>query len=385
MNQKTTLKEEKIWLSSPHMGGNEQSYIQQAFDENWIAPLGPNVKGFEKDLENYLETDCKVAALASGTAAIHLALIKCGVTAGDEVICQSFTFVASANPIMYQGATPVFVDSEVDTWNMCPVALEEALADRKRLGKTVKAIIVVHLYGMPAKMDKILAVANAYNVPVIEDAAEALGSSYKGQKCGTLGFFGVLSFNGNKIITTSGGGALVCADKIVKNQIIHLATQARDEAPHYEHTQVGFNYRMSNIIAGIGRGQMEVLADRVAARRRMNTFYRQQFAAVTGITLQQEPSTDFLSNYWLSAIVIDSVKAGIDAEGLRSAFAARNIEVRPLWKPMHLQPVFQQYPYYGTHVAESLFNNGLCLPSGSNLTDGEKQRIVEVIESVLKK
>lgn len=385
MYQKTTLKEEKIWLSSPHMGGNEQSYIQQAFDENWIAPLGPNVKGFEKDLENYLETDCKVAALASGTAALHLALIKCGVTAGDEVICQSFTFVASANPIMYQGATPVFVDSEVDTWNMCPVALEEALADRKRLGKTVKAIIVVHLYGMPAKMDKILAVANAYNVPVIEDAAEALGSSYKGQKCGTLGVFGVLSFNGNKIITTSGGGALVCADKIVKNQIIHLATQARDEAPHYEHTQVGFNYRMSNITAGIGRGQMEVLADRVAARRRMNTFYRQQFAAVTGITLQQEPSTDFLSNYWLSAIVIDSVKAGIDAEGLRSAFAARNIEVRPLWKPMHLQPVFQQYPYYGTHVAESLFNNGLCLPSGSNLTDGEKQRIVEVIESVLKK
>ena len=385
MNQKTTLKEEKIWLSSPHMGGNEQSYIQQAFDENWIAPLGPNVKGFEKDLENYLETDCKVAALASGTAALHLALIKCGVTAGDEVICQSFTFAASANPIMYQGATPVFVDSEVDTWNMCPIALEEALADRKRLGKTVKAIIVVHLYGMPAKMDKILAVANAYNVPVIEDAAEALGSSYKGQKCGTLGFFGVLSFNGNKIITTSGGGALVCADKIVKNQIIHLATQARDEAPHYEHTQVGFNYRMSNITAGIGRGQMEVLADRVAARRRMNTFYGQQFAAVTGITLQQEPSTDFLSNYWLSAIVIDSVKAGIDAEGLRSAFAARNIEVRPLWKPMHLQPVFQQYPYYGTHVAESLFNNGLCLPSGSNLTDGEKQRIVEVIESVLKK
>lgn len=385
MNQKTTLKEEKIWLSSPHMGGNEQYYIQQAFNENWIAPLGPNVKGFEKDLENYLETDCKVAALASGTAALHLALIKCGVTAGDEVICQSFTFVASANPIMYQGATPVFVDSEVDTWNMCPVALEEALADRKRLGKTVKAIIVVHLYGMPAKMDKILAVANAYSVPVIEDAAEALGSSYKGQKCGTLGVFGVLSFNGNKIITTSGGGALVCADKIVKNQIIHLATQARDEAPHYEHTQVGFNYRMSNITAGIGRGQMEVLADRVAARRRINTFYRQQFAAVTGITLQQEPSTDFLSNYWLSAIVIDSVEAGIDAEGLRSAFAARNIEVRPLWKPMHLQPVFQQYPYYGTHVAESLFNNGLCLPSGSNLTDGEKQRIVEVIESVLKK
>src|SRR5690554_2592734 len=385
MNQKTTLKEEKIWLSSPHMGGNEQYYIQQAFNENWIAPLGPNVKGFEKDLENYLETDCKVAALASGTAALHLALIKCEVTAGDEVICQSFTFVASANPIMYQRATPVFVDSEVDTWNMCPVALEEALADRKRLGKTVKAIIVVHLYGMPAKMDKILAVANAYNVPVIEDAAEALGSSYKGQKCGTLGFFGVLSFNGNKIITTSGGGALVCADKIVKNQIIHLATQARDEAPHYEHTQVGFNYRMSNITAGIGRGQMEVLADRVVARRRMNTFYRQQFAAVTGITLQQEPSTDFLSNYWLSAIVIDSVEAGIDAEGLRSAFAARNIEVRPLWKPMHLQPVFQQYPYYGTHVAESLFNNGLCLPSGSNLTDGEKQRIVEVIESVLKK
>ena len=385
MNQKTTLKEEKIWLSSPHMGGNEQYYIQQAFDENWIAPLGPNVKGFEKDLENYLETDCKVAALASGTAALHLALIKCGVTAGDEVICQSFTFAASANPIMYQGATPVFIDSEVDTWNMCPIALEEALADRKRLGKTVKAIIVVHLYGMPAKMDKILAVANAYNVPVIEDAAEALGSSYKGQKCGTLGFFGVLSFNGNKIITTSGGGALVCADKIVKNQIIHLATQARDEAPHYEHTQVGFNYRMSNIIAGIGRGQMEVLEDRVAARRRMNIFYRQQFAGITGITLQQEPSTDFLSNYWLSAIIIDAVEAGIDAEGLRSAFAARNIEVRPLWKPMHLQPVFQQYPYYGTHVAESLFNNGLCLPSGSNLTDGEKQRIVEVIESVLKK
>ncbi|RKE45380.1 DegT/DnrJ/EryC1/StrS family aminotransferase [Sphingobacterium detergens] len=370
---------DKIWLSSPHMGGNELKYVHEAFDNNWVAPLGPNVNGFEQDLEKFLNTDVKIAALSAGTAALHLALIECGVGYGDEVICQSMTFSASANPIAYQGAIPVFVDSEIDTWNMCPVALGEAIRDRFAKGKKPKAIIVVHLYGMPAKMDEILAVAKEFDIPVIEDAAEALGSIYKGKACGTFGRFGVLSFNGNKIITTSGGGALVCHTQEDKDKAVFLSTQARDNAPHYQHSHIGYNYRMSNICAGIGRGQMEVLKDRIQARREMTQFYIDLFANIEGINVFTEPSTDFYSNHWLAAITIEAGKVGKTREDLRLALLEDNIESRPLWKPMHLQPVFKNAVYYGENVAEDLFNNGLCLPSGSNLTDVEKERIKESI------
>ncbi|NGF56510.1 pyridoxal phosphate-dependent aminotransferase [Parapusillimonas sp. SGNA-6] len=371
---------DKIWLSSPHMGGNELNYIHEAFDANWVAPLGPNVNGFEEDLEKFLCVDVKVAALSAGTAALHLALIECGVGYGDEVICQSMTFSASANPIAYQGAIPVFVDSEPDTWNMCPVQLREAIRDRFSKGKKPKAIIVVHLYGMPAKMDEILAVAKEFDIPVIEDAAEALGSSYKGQACGTFGRFGVLSFNGNKIITTSGGGALVCHSQADKDKAVFLSTQARDDAPHYQHSHIGYNYRMSNICAGIGRGQMEVLKDRVEARRRMTDFYVALFNDIEGVAVLTEPSADYYSNHWLAAITIDPEVAGKTREELRLAFLEDNIESRPLWKPMHLQPVFADAPYYGGRVAERLFDNGLCLPSGSNLMDAERDRIATVIK-----
>lgn len=375
----------KIWLSSPHMGGNELKYIHEAFDANWVAPLGPNVNGFEEDLSKFLNQDLHVAALSAGTAALHLALIECGVGQGDEVICQSMTFSASANPIAYQGATPVFVDSEPDTWNICPVALEEAIKDRIAKGKTPKAIIAVHLYGMPYKVDEVHAIADKYNIPVIEDAAEALGSTYKGQAAGTFGRFGALSFNGNKIITTSGGGALVCKTKEDKDKAVFLATQARDNAPHYQHSHIGYNYRMSNITAGIGRGQMEVLKDRVAARRAMNKFYQDLFADIDGVTVFVEPSEEFFSNHWLSAIVIDPKVAGVTREDLRLAFLEDEIESRPLWKPMHMQPVFADAPYYGGKVAEELFENGLCLPSGSNLTDEERARITAKVKEVFKK
>lgn len=375
----------KIWLSSPHMGGNELKYIHEAFDANWVAPLGPNVNGFEADLEKYLKADIKVAALSAGTAALHLALIECGVTHGDEVICQSMTFSASANPIAYQGAIPVFVDSEPDTWNICPVALEEAIKDRIAKGKTPKAIVAVHLYGMPFKVDEVMAVANKYNIPVIEDAAEALGSTYKGKACGTFGRFGVLSFNGNKIITTSGGGALVCHSQEDKDKTVFLSTQSRDNAPHYQHSEIGYNYRMSNICAGIGRGQMEVLNDRVEARRKMNTFYQQLFKDIDGVTVFAEPNSDFYSNHWLSAILIDPKITGKTREDLRLAFLEDNIESRPLWKPMHLQPVFSGTPYYGGSVSEDLFENGLCLPSGSNLTDQERERIAKKVKEVFRK
>lgn len=374
----------KIWLSSPHMGGNELKYIHEAFDANWVAPLGPNVNGFEEDIRKFLQSDVQVAALSAGTAALHLALIECGVGYGDEVICQSMTFSASANPIAYQGATPVFVDSEPETWNMCPIALREAIRDRFSRGKKPKAIIVVHLYGMPAKMDEILAIAKEYEIPVIEDAAEALGSSYKGKACGTFGRFGVLSFNGNKIITTSGGGALVCHTKEDKDKAVFLATQARDDAPHYQHSHVGYNYRMSNICAGIGRGQMEVLADRVTARRAMHDFYASLFEGIDGVRVFSEPSEDFYSNHWLSAIVVNPEIVGKNREDLRLALLEDNIESRPLWKPMHMQPVFADAPYYGERVAEQLFENGLCLPSGSNLTDQERERIGVVIEAFIK-
>lgn len=372
----------KIWLSSPHMGGNELKYIHEAFDANWVAPLGPNVNGFEEDLKSFLNEDVHVAALSAGTAALHLALIECGISHGDEVICQSMTFSASANPIAYQGATPVFVDSEPDTWNICPVALEEAIKDRIAKGKTPKAIIAVHLYGMPYKVKEVHAVAEKYNIPVIEDAAEALGSTYKGQAAGTFGRFAALSFNGNKIITTSGGGALVCRSQEDKDKAVFLATQARDEAPHYQHSHIGYNYRMSNITAGIGRGQMEVLKDRVEARRAMNKFYQEIFAAIDGVTVFVEPSQDFFSNHWLSAITIDPKVTGVTREDLRLAFLEDNIESRPLWKPMHLQPVFANAPYYGGKIAEELFENGLCLPSGSNLTDEDRERIANVIHKV---
>jgi len=376
---------DKIWLSSPHMGGNELKYIHEAFDHNWVAPLGPNVNGFEEDLEKFLNSDVQVAALSAGTAALHLALIECGVNYGDEVICQSMTFSASANPIAYQGAIPVFVDSEADTWNMCPIALKDAIRDRFANGKKPKAIIVVHLYGMPAKMDEILSVAKEFDIPVIEDAAEGLGSTYKGKACGTFGRFGILSFNGNKIITTSGGGALVCHTKEDKDKAVFLSTQARDNAPHYQHSHIGYNYRMSNICAGIGRGQMEVLGDRIEARRGMTRFYSDLFAGIDGVRVLTEPSEDYYSNHWLAAITIDEALTGVSREDLRLALLEDNIESRPLWKPMHLQPVFEKSPYYGSNVAEKLFDTGLCLPSGSNLTDAEKKRIRIKIEQVFDK
>lgn len=375
------MQQDKIWLSSPHMGGNEQKYVQEAFDSNWVAPLGPNVNGFEQDLEKYLNQDVFVGALSSGTAALHLALIMLGVEAGDEVLCQSMTFAASANPIAYLGATPVFIDSEKDTWNMCPIALEQAIEDRMAKSKKPKAIIPVHLYGMPAKMDEIMAIATKYDIPVIEDSAEALGSSYKGQKCGTFGTMSILSFNGNKIITTSGGGALVTKSKEVKDKAVFLSTQARDNAPHYQHSHIGYNYRMSNICAGIGRGQMEVLDAHVQLRRKAHQFYMDFFKSMYDVVVLHEPNDSFYSNHWLTAIVLESYEK---REALRLAFETENIETRPLWKPMHLQPVFQNVPYYGTNVSESLFDKGLCLPSGSNLKKEEFLRIQNVLKDFFK-
>ena len=373
------LNNTKIWLSSPHMGGTEQHYIQEAFDANWVAPLGPNVNGLEQDLESYLGNQTHIGALSSGTAAIHLGLILLGVQAGDEVICQSMTFSASANPILYLGATPVFVDSEAQTWNLCPIALEAAIIDRIKKGIKPKAIIAVHLYGVPYQIEAIREVADKYTIPILEDSAEALGSIYKGQKCGTFGDIGILSFNGNKIITTSGGGAIVTQTAALKEKAIFYATQSRDNAPHYQHSEIGYNYRMSNICAGIGRGQMEVLDNHVALRREMNQFYVDYFKQIDGVTVFSEPNADFYANHWLSAIVMYPDKLnGKTREDLRMALEKDNIESRPLWKPMHLQPVFQQYPYYGGLVAEHLFQDGLCLPSGSNLTVLDRERIVKV-------
>ena len=370
------MQQEKIWLSSPHMGGTEQKYVQEAFDTNWVAPLGPNVNNFEIDLENYLNENVFVGALSSGTAALHLGLILLNVKPGDEVICQSMTFSASANPIAYLGATPVFIDSEMETWNMCPIALEEAIKDRISKGKKPKAIIPVHLYGMPAKMDEIRNIATQYDIPILEDSAEALGSSYKNKKCGTFGDIAVLSFNGNKIITTSGGGAMVTHSKELKDKAVFLSTQARDNAPHYQHSEIGYNYRMSNICAGIGRGQMEVLDKHVNFRRANHQFYKELFSKINDVEVLTEPTSDFYSNHWLSAILLQNYE---QREALRLAFEAVNIETRPLWKPMHLQPVFQNSPYYGQKVSESLFEKGLCLPSGSNLTDSDRARISNVI------
>ena len=370
----------KIWLSSPHMGGNEQKYVNEAFETNWIAPLGPNVTGFEQDLETYLGNNVFVGALSSGTAALHLALILLKVKVGDEVICQSMTFSASANPIVYQGAIPIFVDSERDTWNICPNALETAIKERISKGRKPKAIIAVHLYGMPFKVDEIRTIANKYEIPIIEDSAEALGSAFKGQKCGTFGDISILSFNGNKIITTSGGGAIVTKNELLKNEAVFLATQARDNAPHYQHSKIGYNYRLSNICAGIGRGQMEILDSHIEKRREMHQFYKNVFVDQEGITIFSEPNEDYYSNHWLSAIIVNSEKNnGKSREDLRLQLEKENIESRAVWKPMHLQPVFYFFSYYGGSVSEELFNNGLCLPSGSNLNSDDITRIKSVL------
>ncbi len=377
------MNSSKIWLSSPHMGGEEQKYINEAMDSNWVAPIGPNVNGFEHDLEKYLSENVAVASLSSGTAAIHLALILLGVKPKDEVICQSMTFSASANPIIYLGATPVFIDSELETWNMCPETLEIAIKDRIKKSIKPKAIIAVHLYGMPYKVDEIRAIANKYGIPILEDSAEALGSSYKNKKCGTLGDISILSFNGNKIITTSGGGALVTKSKELKERAIFLASQAREEAPHYQHSEIGYNYRMSNICAGIGRGQMEVLENHITKRREMHLFYSNIFSNNEAVQVFSEPNSNYYSNYWLTAILINpSLGNKKSREDVRIMLEEVNIESRPLWKPMHLQPVFSSMPYYGEQVSEKLFNTGLCLPSGSNLTEEEKQRIKKVLSCI---
>ena len=375
------MNNERIHLSLAHMSGQEAKYIDLAFSENWITSVGPNVDGFENDLKKYLESDSFPVALNSGTSALHLGLILLDIKKGDTVICQSLTFVASANPILYQGATPIFIDSEPETWNMCPKALEEAVLDLIQKGKKPKAIVTVHLYGMPCKIDEINAVALKYGIPVLEDSAEALGSKYKNQKCGTFGALSVISFNGNKIITTSAGGILVTHSKEIYEKSIFYATQSREMEFFYHHKEVGYNYRMSNICAGIGRGQMEVLDERIISRRNMHEFYLNYFKEIKGVTILTEPSTDYFSNHWLSAVTIDPELTGITREDLRLLFEENNIESRPLWKPMHLQPLFQDCPYYGRAVAEGLFENGLCLPSGSNLSVADRDRISGVLDA----
>jgi dTDP-4-amino-4,6-dideoxygalactose transaminase len=374
---------EKIWLSLAHMGGEEQKYIQEAFDTNWVVPLGPNVNAFEELLSNYIGEDKKVVALISGTAALHLALLQLGIGAGDDVICQSFTFAASANPIKYVGATPVFIDSEPESWNMDPTLLEKAIVDRMAVtGKKPKAIMPVHLYGMPANMEAITEIANRYAIPIVEDAAEALGSTFDNRSCGTFGEFACLSFNGNKIITTSGGGALVCNNDKQVSKTKFYATQARDEAPHYQHSEIGYNYRLSNICAGIGRGQMVILPEHIARRREINSIYKALLADVPGISFLEEPDSRYFSNHWLTCIIIDSAKAGFSREQLCKAMTEENIETRPLWKPMHLQPVFANAPYYGNGVSEKLFDNGMCLPSSPVLSNVDLERVVDVIKGL---
>ncbi|MBR6757377.1 MAG: DegT/DnrJ/EryC1/StrS family aminotransferase [Bacteroidaceae bacterium] len=409
--------QKRIYLSLAHMSGSEQKFIQEAFDTNWVVPLGPNVNGFETDLEEFVGANKKVVALSAGTAAVHLALIACGVGVGDEVICQSFTFCASANPITYLGATPVFVDSERDTWNMEPQLLEEAINDRiAKTGRKPKAIIAVHLYGMPAKMDEIADVAAKYDIPVIEDAAEAFGSCYKDRMCGTIGRYGVLSFNGNKMITTSGGGALICPDEEAKQSIMFYATQARESYPYYQHEHIGYNYRMSNICAGIGRGQMTVANAHIEHHRHVCALYKELLADVGGISLHENPTSHYQSNYWLNTILLaptlrvkgeeqayaTAVRGAIggaagvthaaeklhtdcepnaNVEALRVALDAAGIEVRPLWKPMHRQPVYASSPAYVNGVSEDLFAQGLCLPSGPCVTDEDVHYIVEQIKS----
>lgn len=376
-----------IHLSLAHMSGKEEEFIHEAFLTNWVVPLGPNVDGFEKDLATWLgeksASPLHVVALSSGTAAIHLALVMLGVGPGDEVICQSFTFAASANPIAYQGATPVFVDSEPGTWNMDPELLRQAIDDRLRAtGKLPKAIIPVHLYGTPARMDEINSVASAYGIPVVEDAAEALGSEYNGRYCGTFGTYGALSFNGNKMITTSGGGALICPDEESARRVKFYATQARENFPYYQHEQIGYNYRLSNISAGIGRGQMYVLNEHIARRRAIHALYVEKLKNTPGITVMQPRSNvDLHPNYWLSTMLVNPQEAGFTYQELSARLTAADIESRPLWKPMHLQPVFAKAPAYVNGVSEALFAQGLCLPSGPMVTDEDVDRIVEIIKN----
>ncbi len=376
---------DKIWLSSPHMGETELGYVIDAFKSNWIAPLGPYVDNFEYEISRYIKVG-HCAALSSGTAAIHLALIALGIGRGDEVLCSTFTFSASANPILYQSAVPVFIESEDKTWNMNPFWLKKAIEDRIHKGQKPKALILVHLYGMPAQIDEILNICEFYRIPVIEDAAEALGSKYKDRFLGSFGTIGIFSFNGNKIITTSGGGALVSSDNEIVNKIRFLATQARDEAPHYQHSQVGYNYRMSNILAALGLGQIQVLDDRVRQRRSNHYYYYQALKDIDGISFLSEPSEDYFSNHWLTCILVDPrYTAGITHEDIRLALLNENIESRPLWKPMHLQPVFTTYPYYGDGISERLFKNGLCLPSGSNLSKNVLKKITSIVRKTVKK
>lgn len=371
----------KIWLSPPHMGGEEIKFVQDAFDSNWISPAGPHIAAFEQELSAFNAID-HCAVLSSGTAAIHLALIILGVKRDDEVLCSSFTFSGSCNPVIYQGATPVFIDSEPDTWNMDPQLLEEAIRDRMKKGKKPKAIIVVHLYGMPAKMDEIMKLSRQYDIPVVEDAAEAIGSSYKKKMLGTFGHMGVFSFNGNKIITTSGGGALVSTSKAWIDKARFLSTQARDQAPHYQHSEIGYNYRMSNISAAIGRGQMKVLPERVRQRRAIYNWYQEFLGDISQIKFTPEP-TGFYSNRWLTTILLDTKKQGQRLpEILRLELEKMEIEARPLWKPMHLQPVFSGTPAYLNGVSERLFDSGLCLPSGSAMTEEDVQEITRIIKDV---
>lgn len=376
------MKNSRIYLSLSQESGFEEEYIQKALKSNWITSGGPNVDEFEGQLEYYFKNKNSVAALNSGTSAIHLALILLDVKAGDEVICQSMTFSASANPILYQGAIPVFVDSEAETWNICPRHMEAAIKDRIKKGKKPKAIIAVHLYGMPYKVEEVHTVAAKYKIPVIEDSAEALGSSYKGKKCGSFGSFGILSFNGNKIITTSSGGALITNSKESKDKAIFYATQSKDTAVHYQHSKIGYNFRMSNICAGIGLGQIKILEENIKLRRNNHLFYKEIFKEITNAKLFDNQNEAFFSNYWLSTILLETEE---ERENLRIAFDSQNIETRPVWKPMHLQPVFERYPYYGSEISEKLFQKGLCLPSGSNLTNKNKSRIKEVLVNFFKK
>ena len=377
-----SVNSRRIYLSPPHMSGREIHYIKEAFDQNWVAPLGPNVDGFEAAIARYCGVG-HVAALSSGTAAIHLALIILGVEAGDEVIASTFTFSATVNPIVYQGATPVLVDSETETWNMDPELLEKAIKERIQKGKRPKAIIPVHLYGMPAKMDDIMGIADRFEIPVIEDAAEALGSKYKNRALGSFGQMGVFSFNGNKILNTSGGGALLSNDEEMIASSRFLATQARDQAPHYQHSQIGYNYRMSNIIAGIGRAQMEVVEDRVSSKRENFRFYKENLKSREGLTFLEEPDESYHSNYWLTNILVDPLKADTTREEIQKSLEMENIETRPLWKPMHMQPVFSKHPAYLNGVSQKLFDLGLCLPSGSNMSDEDRERVLNALLKVL--
>jgi dTDP-4-amino-4,6-dideoxygalactose transaminase len=377
----TLKQQQRIYLSSPHMGGEEIKYIREAFDTNWVSPAGPNLDAFEKELVNYNDLAFYCAGLSSGTAAIHLALIILGVEQGDEVLCSTFTFSGTCNPIVYQKATPIFVDSEPDTWNMDPLALREAIVDRIKKRKKPKAIIPVHLYGMPAKMDEIISIANEFEIPIIEDAAEGIGSTYNKQKVGTFGDIGIFSFNGNKIITTSGGGALLSKNEGWVKKAKFLSTQARDPAPHYQHSHIGYNYRLSNICAGIGRGQLQVLDQRVQQRRDVFERYKKYFERLRGVSYQPELERSF-SNRWLTCILLAN-DYGVSPESLRLALEEYNIESRPLWKPMHLQPVFKDAPYYGTGLSEDLFNRGLCLPSGSNMSGVDQMRVIEIVSEML--